>query len=141
MYTQEQLKLIDKQLINKWLAALESGEYKQTQLQLVNNNGQGFCCLGVACKVESSGKVRATDKGKTKKGFWYKAEDSRFWKDAYVELDMPPHHVAHKLGFFCEGPLDIYVYTNMNDNMHYSFKQIAQALREDYAEAGLDLTV
>jgi len=33
----------------KWLTALESGEYKQCRSML--SDGAGFCCLGVACDV------------------------------------------------------------------------------------------
>ena len=33
----------------KWVAALESGEYTQTTGRL--RDGYGFCCLGVACDV------------------------------------------------------------------------------------------
>lgn len=35
----------------KLVAALRSGEYKQTQNQLYN--GDGYCCLGVACDIFS----------------------------------------------------------------------------------------
>lgn len=35
--------------IKKWTAALRSGEYSQTIGEL--NTSEGFCCLGVACKV------------------------------------------------------------------------------------------
>jgi len=34
-----------KALLDKWLAALRSGEYKQCKSKLTD--GQGFCCLGV----------------------------------------------------------------------------------------------
>ena len=34
----------------KWVAALRSGEYKQTRYKLHAREG-GFCCLGVACEV------------------------------------------------------------------------------------------
>lgn len=37
-------------LQEKWLSALESGNYKQGQGKLRNKNGE-FCCLGVACEV------------------------------------------------------------------------------------------
>lgn len=37
--------------IQKWLEALESGEYKQTVGTLHNKTDGGFCCLGVAAKV------------------------------------------------------------------------------------------
>lgn len=33
----------------KWLKALESGEYAQSKGALCNGNG--FCCLGVACEI------------------------------------------------------------------------------------------
>ena len=33
----------------KWLTALESGEYKQCRSRL--SDGAGFCCLGVGCVV------------------------------------------------------------------------------------------
>ena len=35
----------------KWVAALRSGEYKQTRGYLSNSNG--FCCLGVLCDLHS----------------------------------------------------------------------------------------
>lgn len=35
--------------IKKWCAALRSGKYKQTTGSL--QNLQGYCCLGVACKI------------------------------------------------------------------------------------------
>lgn len=47
-----------KENIKLWLAALRSGEYKQATGVL--NNGNGFCCLGVACDVYA----KQTGKGK-----------------------------------------------------------------------------
>lgn len=49
------------ELIEKWLEALESGEYKQGTGQLVENYGTKkarYCCLGVACQVAVDNKVR-----------------------------------------------------------------------------------
>jgi hypothetical protein len=37
--------------VKTWVKALESGNYKQYRGALVNGNGRGFCCLGVACKT------------------------------------------------------------------------------------------
>lgn len=45
---------MDKELLNKWLTALRSGEYKQTKYKLKETNpdeGLGHCCLGVLCEV------------------------------------------------------------------------------------------
>jgi hypothetical protein len=41
--------VVPQEEFTKWIQALRSGEYKQTTGQL--NNNEGFCCLGVACKV------------------------------------------------------------------------------------------
>jgi hypothetical protein len=43
----EQYQLSELQ--EKWLKALESGEYKQTHHRL--HDGEGYCCLGLACVV------------------------------------------------------------------------------------------
>lgn len=40
---------VDKKDIKKWVKALRSGEYKQTNYTLQDK--RGFCCLGVACKL------------------------------------------------------------------------------------------
>jgi hypothetical protein len=37
----------------KWVKALRSGEYRQTKSVLTNGNG--FCCLGVACEISGLG--------------------------------------------------------------------------------------
>lgn len=47
---------MDAEIKSKWLAALRSGEYKQTKdvlCQLVEDKGThaGHCCLGVLCEV------------------------------------------------------------------------------------------
>jgi hypothetical protein len=43
-----------KEVADKWVAALRSGEYKQTSGTL--NDGGNFCCLGVLCDISSIGK-------------------------------------------------------------------------------------
>jgi len=40
---------MNKNLVKKWIKALRSGKYKQTSGSLHDVNG--YCCLGVACKV------------------------------------------------------------------------------------------
>ncbi len=42
------MKLTEDQ--ENWLVALESGQYKQGARALFD--GRGYCCLGVACKVQ-----------------------------------------------------------------------------------------
>lgn len=38
-----------KDVADKWVAALRSGEYKQTRSLLKDSNG--YCCLGVLCEI------------------------------------------------------------------------------------------
>ena len=42
-----------KQLAKKWIKALRSGKYPKAQSALVvdEENGRGYCCLGVLCEV------------------------------------------------------------------------------------------
>jgi hypothetical protein len=42
---------MNSEVKEKWVAALKSGEYKQTQYALHDN--EGFCCLGVLCDLYS----------------------------------------------------------------------------------------
>lgn len=39
-----------KDIKDKWVAALRSGEYKQT-IATLNYNNERFCCLGVLCEL------------------------------------------------------------------------------------------
>ena len=40
---------MNPQIKQKWVSALRSGDYKQTQRRLHDENG--FCCLGVLCDL------------------------------------------------------------------------------------------
>ena len=40
-----------KEIAEKWVAALRSGEYKQTSGILANHNRTEHCCLGVLCEL------------------------------------------------------------------------------------------
>lgn len=41
--------VLDKEQLKTWIAALRSGKYPQGKMALQST--QGYCCLGVACKV------------------------------------------------------------------------------------------
>lgn len=45
------IKEMNKEIAQEWIAALESGEYKQGKHQL--NGPGGFCCLGVLCDIHA----------------------------------------------------------------------------------------
>lgn len=42
---------MNKELKQKWLAALRSGEYKQGEGKLYNPLDNSYCCLGVLCDL------------------------------------------------------------------------------------------
>jgi hypothetical protein len=47
---------VDRELVEKWIAALESGEYKRASgaLHVIHNGEHRFCCLGVLADVVNS---------------------------------------------------------------------------------------
>lgn len=47
---------LPKAFKRKWVAALRSGKYRQTKEFLYD--GDGFCCLGVACRVQRIGLLK-----------------------------------------------------------------------------------
>jgi hypothetical protein len=64
----------------KWVAALRSGEYKQTRGQLVNDEGTGHCCLGVACEVFLKEPCHTLNDSWRERGALYgAAEPVRLW--------------------------------------------------------------
>lgn len=74
-----------KRLKNKWVKALRSGEYGQTQGTLCDGNGN-FCCLGVLEHIVLDGKVEHSPGRHT--GTGYKGIPSRtFYDYADIEVD------------------------------------------------------
>ncbi len=45
---------MEKELKDKWVAALRSGEYRQGKYELYDRD-ESFCCLGVLCAVAGIG--------------------------------------------------------------------------------------
>jgi len=53
-------KLLDKDVKDKWLTALRSGEFKKGKGYLRNKNDM-YCCLGVFCEINDIPKMIHTD--------------------------------------------------------------------------------
>lgn len=51
---------MNKAFKKKWVKALRSGEYEQTQNRLCDGNG-GMCCLGVLCDISRLGEWEEID--------------------------------------------------------------------------------
>lgn len=72
---------VDRELVQKWVAALRSGEYKQGRGRLHQAKDNSFCCLGVLCEVAGVKKVPPPTRGG-----WgnYYLTGSDGWKDSHV---------------------------------------------------------
>ena len=62
---------MNEQVKQKWLSALRSGDYKQTQLHL--HTDDGFCCLGVLCDLY--GKENDVEWKLVDAGIYYEFQD------------------------------------------------------------------
>lgn len=51
-----------KEIADKWVAALRSGEYTQGRQFLHNRKENSYCCLGVLCKIAQNDKVKLNEK-------------------------------------------------------------------------------
>lgn len=96
--------------IRKWCKALRSGKYKQARGRLQNENG--FCCLGVACKIFLP-KPQALLFGglpeqHAEAPLWLKKINSDFRNRSSCYLD------------------------DLNDDKNYSFNEIADELERVY---------
>ena len=105
---------IDPAFKAKWVAALLSGDYKQTAGHL--RDSAGFCCLGVACDISGQGTWELTGSS----GIQGYRVDSCF------RSAVAPFTLAEAYGF------DGYQsrLSNMNDNGK-SFAEIAKYIQEN----------
>ena len=100
--------------IDKWLAALRSGQYRQTQSWL--RRSDGYCCLGVACELYRQ------EVG----GFWSNASD--FVVNRRSSNSHLPVEVAQWLGLIQQGGMyEGGSLVELNDNGK-SFAEIADII-------------
>ena len=71
---------VDRELVQKWVAALRSGEYKQGHGRLHLAKHNSFCCLGVLCEVAE------VKKASSRNSHWgnYYLTGSDGWMDSHV---------------------------------------------------------
>lgn len=109
-----------KEFVTKWVEALRSGEYDQINSSLYD--GEGYCCLGVACVVEG---IKPKLIGRN----YYFEDESCFWPVSMQEkYDM---HNAFDL--ITNDDIVLYMsFTVMNDTYGFTFDQIADILEWKY---------
>lgn len=111
---------IKKDIQEKWIAALESGEYQQTKHRL--HDEEGFCCLGVLCDLYIKEHTTAA---------WVEDPAGRRWVFADPETktgDLLPASVVVWAGLNATNP-DGLAYRNDNG---VSFSEIATIIRKDF---------
>lgn len=130
---------------SKWISALRSGDYKQTEGQL--NNSEGLCCLGVLCEL-------AVQDGVIEKNPPLEDEDLAFHdpgsvgyksKNAngmgYTEYDILPEEVMIWAGLSSRNPSVAFRWykedepvrlpiSDLNDERHLKFTEIADVIEE-----------
>lgn len=100
------------ELKEAWLAALRSGNYKQTIERLQDRDFGGYCCLGVLCDVfDPSGWDGVTYRFNGKGGNNQKLPDAMLYR-----IGMSDDAQEHLM--------------ELNDSNGYSFKEIADYIEE-----------
>ena len=113
---------INKRQFKKWIAALDSGEYKQGHCGLDTNIGH--CCIGVGCRVAIPGKLLDTDRdGRLRGGLAVDQPAAPLW---LVGIDEDFYQkTGHSL--LC-----------LNDDLGFTFPEIATLLELVYIHKILD---
>lgn len=113
----------DYRQFKKWIEALRSGEYSQTKGTLQDH--EGYCCLGVACKVLNPSHRRKIGSN-TLEGYM----------PSYLDKD-PKWLVRINVNFNkkIERQFDL---PELNDDKDFSFDEIADVLEAVYVHEVLD---
>lgn len=128
---------MNKEVKQKWVAALRSGDYKQTQNHLQDSNG--YCCLGVLCdlyaqeheEVEWSDNLQFYPKG-------LDAKYERYFDTPYEFDEELPPEVMSWAGLDRADPVLVVESENnkkltcidCNDNAKMNFNEIADLVEK-----------
>lgn len=137
---------LNKGVIRQWVAALRSGDYKQTQRKLGRVDGDGYasyCCLGVLCEL-------AKAEGLVQRDVAVLSLDDQVLRYDREQC-LPPRAVSHYIGdpdfdysvglphglrnngrfYEDSGPEEIEL-ACLNDDHAWTFEQIADVLEANY---------
>lgn len=111
---------IDTDLRDRWIAALESGEYQQADGRLrrasLHGDGDAYCCLGVLCNLLDPNAWDATEDG------------FQVWGDE-KSIFIPPVEALARVGLDEGIAGDLATRNDGGD----TFREIAQILRSQEA--------
>lgn len=126
-----------KEIAEKWVAALRSGEYGQTVGYL--QAGRGHCCLGVLCDLH----LRETGRGEWRPPGSGDSPHTRCYRDDLGvdgEYTPPPGVLAWAdmaedpcVQFrHSDGSVDIEELVTLNDYCGFSFERLADVIEEQW---------
>ena len=106
-----------KEIADKWVKALRSGEYNQTTETL--QNGNGYCCLGVLCLLGQ------------KEGVVVDSENSILVGDSLEDqVDVKEWSgIKTTCGKFAGGEPNL---AQLNDEKGYDFNQLANVIEKEW---------
>lgn len=122
----------------RWVEALRSGQYEQTEGLLANDNG--FCCLGVLCEIAVQDGVVAKQ---VKDQYEGDPNDDHVvtygvGSDFHYEMDaVLPSMVYEWAELETSNPSILWEgvthpISDLNDDYHLNFSQIADVIEEQY---------
>jgi hypothetical protein len=118
----------NKTNIRKWVKALRSKKYKQGRLNL-HNKDNTFCCLGVACELSVPGWWKLTP-DEVEVSSWIHAQNQYLPTPVmkWLGLDSANPMVSEKMAnMVSEKSL-----TELNDDLEYSFDEIADLIEKEW---------
>lgn len=118
------------EIAERWVAALRSGQYKQTKSVLYD--GAGFCCLGVLCELAVSAGIAELVRGP--EGEW-EGYEYRYGVLGDLDFETLPEVVRTWAGIASNdgvfGDSDFDNLTHLNDSQGYDFNQIADVIERE----------
>ena len=123
---------MNSEIKKRWIAALRSGEYKQTTHQLKKH--KNFCCLGVLTDLYLIEKGRGWGTGGIRRSNELLSVEVVDWANLKNMCPVVKPPLGWDLGP-CPRPGGKEHLTNLNDGAHFqkqqSFKMIASLIEED----------
>ena len=116
---------LPREFAEKWLAALRSGDYNQGQGALYEEKTNGYCCVGVAARIEYPLHYLKNKSG-TYGGIIFKGAQQN---DDHLRFNL--HKIPIELHGTSNNNALVAKLVKLNDNQEYSFKQIANWIEKN----------
>lgn len=125
---------MNKEVKDKWVAALRSKKYKQAKETLTDLEG-GFCCLGVLCDI--SGMSEWNEKGEYLDDDALLPKEVRMWADMQSCTGSIPIPVTKNILQWLDNheeeiETEFTDLVGMNDSGHFTFNEIADVIEEHW---------